>query len=69
MSRPWGVLQQKERFMRLLLDSDRELMARDLADLQALLSSASNSEQEGLWTPALADYIAHIDPQDLLDLE
>jgi 2-polyprenyl-3-methyl-5-hydroxy-6-metoxy-1,4-benzoquinol methylase len=55
--------------MRLLLDSDRELMARDLADLQALLSSASNSEKEGLWTPALADYIAHVDPQDLLDLE
>jgi SAM-dependent methyltransferase len=61
--------QQKERFVRLLLDSDRELMARDLADLYALLSSASNSEQEGLWTPALADYIAHVNPQDLLCLE
>ena len=69
MSSPWGMLQRKEQFVGLLLDSDRELMARDLADLQAMLSSASNSEQEGLWTPALADCIACIDPQHLLDLE
>lgn len=58
--------QQKERFLRLLMDSDQELMTRDLTDLFALLSS---SEQEGLWTPALADYIAHVDSQDLLCLE
>jgi 2-polyprenyl-3-methyl-5-hydroxy-6-metoxy-1,4-benzoquinol methylase len=63
------MLQQQEQFVGLLLDSDRELIARDLADLQAILSSASNSEQEGLWTPALTGYIAHIDPQHLLDLE
>jgi hypothetical protein len=56
----------KERFVRLLMDSDRELMTRDLADLFALLSA---SGQEGLWTPTLADHIAHVDPHDLLCLE
>lgn len=44
-------------------------MARDLTELQALVSSASNSEQEGLWSPVLADFITQVDPQDLLDLE
>jgi SAM-dependent methyltransferase len=57
---------QKVRFVRMLMDSDQELMTRDLADLFALMSS---SEQEGLWTPILADYIAHVDTQDLLSLE
>lgn len=63
-----GTVQQQEQFMKLLQDSDREYMAKSLADLQELLSSASTSEQEGLWTPALASYIAQIDPQALFDL-
>lgn len=57
---------QTEQFVSLLMESDRELMTRDLADLSFVLSS---SDQNGLWTATLADYIARADPRDYLCLE
>ncbi len=56
-------------FIDMLTKSDRELMESSFIDLCASISSATNTEQEGLWTPALSKYIAQVDPQDLLNLE
>lgn len=56
------------RFTELLDASDKKLLLTDLSKLKYLLSNASNSKEEGLWTDELLNYINCLKKAELIHL-